>query len=59
MTKEETNKFYDSLAEKEIRRRQDLCQQQIKIAYDTKNDRGMDKLRIMEEDLMQAMLRRC
>jgi len=52
---EERNKFYDGLSDQEIRRRQDINQHQISIASEDK----LEFLRIIEDDLMQAMLRRC
>lgn len=35
--------------------RQDLCDQQIRIAYDTSNTRALENLRCMEHDLTQAI----
>lgn len=52
---EERNAFFDKLPEKEIRRRQDINQGQIAVA----KLEDLELLRIIEEDLMQAMLRRC
>lgn len=51
--------YFDTLPEKEIRRRQDLCEKQIKIAYNQGNLKGLENLRMMAQDLMEAMLRRC
>lgn len=52
----ERNDFYDGLSDREIRRRQDLNQHQISIA---KTEEQLEFLRIVEDDLMQAMMRRC
>lgn len=53
---EERNAFYDGLSEREIRRRQDINNDYISRA-DT--EELLDYFRVIEEDLMQAMLRRC
>lgn len=50
--------FFDSLTESEIRRRQDLCAQQIKMAYDQKNADALTDLRRMEAALTESMLTR-
>jgi hypothetical protein len=52
-------KFFDTLTEREIRRRQTLCEKQLAIAVQANNERGIANLRQMENDLMEAMLRRC
>jgi hypothetical protein len=55
----EIDQFFDSLSEKEIRRRQDLCNQQLELAHKSDNKKGIENLQIMERDLTSAMLRRC
>lgn len=50
--------FFDSLTESEIRRRQDLCEQQLRLAYEQRNADATARLRIMEQALTRAMLRR-
>ena len=53
---EERNVFFDGLPDREIRRRQDINQHQISIA---KTEEQLEFLRVIEDDLMQAMMRRC
>ncbi|NTF17721.1 hypothetical protein G6L37_04860 [Agrobacterium rubi] len=53
---EERNAFLDGLAEKEIRKLQDINQYQISLA---KTEEVLEYLRVIEDDLMQAMMRRC
>ena len=50
--------FFDTLTEKEIRRRQDLCEQQIKLAFEQKNEEALNRLRKTETALTEALLRR-
>lgn len=50
--------YFDTLSEKQIRQRQDLCNRQIEVAHAQKNDRAIANLRRMEQDLTDAMLRR-
>lgn len=51
-------KFYDALPEKEIRRRQSLCAQQIRRAYNEQNTEALASLQAMEQALTETMLRR-
>lgn len=53
---EERNEFFDGLPDREIRRRQDINQHQISVA---RTEEQLEFLRIVEDDLMQAMMRRC
>ena len=53
--REECVAILAALPLRELRRRQDLCGQQIRIAYDTSNTRALKNLRCMEHDLMQAV----
>lgn len=50
--------LFDTLTTPEIRRRQDLCKAQQRLAYEQGNERAMLDLQRMEESLFQAMLRR-
>ena len=50
--------FFDKLSEKEIRRRQKLCEIQIGLAFEQRNTEALLRLREIEDQLMQAMLRR-
>lgn len=50
---------YRTLSEKEIRRRQMLCEAQIGTAFAARNDGALGRLRNMEEALTAAMLERC
>ena len=61
MTDRQTINFFDSLTEKEIRRRQTLCEKQIALAFAQRgyNDKALANLRKMESDLTDALLRRC
>lgn len=51
--------FFDTLSEREIRRRQDLCNQQIRTAHEHRNTDALADLRRMEDALCASMLRRC
>ena len=59
-TDREAASFFGTLSDREIRRRQDLCAQQIRMAHERRDDPTMadalHDLRRMEEALAQAML---
>lgn len=50
--------FFDGLTEAEIRRRQGLCEAQLATAHRLRDPDTLARLREMESDLTQAMLRR-
>ena len=54
----EADVYFRTLTTPEIRRRQDLCDQQIRAAYQHRNDRALADLRRMEDALTREMLRR-
>jgi hypothetical protein len=54
----EAETFFATLSEAEIRRRQDLCAQQIVMAHRARNDVALADLRRMENALGREMLRR-
>lgn len=54
----EADEFFSTLAESEIRRRQDLCQQQIRTAHARRNDDALADLRRMEDALARSMMSR-
>lgn len=51
--------IFDKMDEKEIRRRQSLCEAQIKTAFTRQNTEALNRLRKVETELMNSMLRRC
>lgn len=55
----EAAKFFATLSEAEIRRRQDLCAQQKVIAYEKGLTDAMIDLDRMDNALTAEMLRRC
>ncbi len=55
----EAAEFFATLSDKEIRKRQDLCNIQIAEAHRTQNETALARLRIMERNLTDAMLARC
>jgi hypothetical protein len=55
----EAETFFATLTETEMRRRQDLCAQQIAIAHRERKGDALDDLRRMESALVREMLRRC
>lgn len=57
-TDAEADVFFATLSEAEIRRRQDLCQQQIVSAHRDRNEDALADLRRMEDALTRTMLAR-
>lgn len=57
-TDAEAAEYFPTLSEKEIRRRQDLCQQQIQMAYEQRKADALEDLYRMEQALANEMLRR-
>ena len=57
-TDKEAEIFFATLSEKEIRKRQDLCTQQIIMAFEQKNNDALADLRCMEDALTKDMMRR-
>ena len=55
---EKSKIFFSTLSEKEIRRRQDLCNQQIKMAYNQKNEDALYDLQRMQKALEREMMNR-
>jgi hypothetical protein len=49
-------KYYKTLSLKELRRRQSLCEQQIKRAFDQRNDEALGKLQKTDLLLQQAVM---
>jgi hypothetical protein len=58
-TDRQADEFYATLSESEIRRRQGLCEKQMKLAAEQGNERAMADLQRMSDALMGAMLARC
>ena len=54
----EAAEFFATLSEREIRTRQDLCTQQIGLAWKQRNDDALADLRRMEDALAAEMMRR-
>jgi len=54
----EADVFFHTLSETEIRWRQDLCIEQIGMAFKQKNTDALEDLRRMEDALAREMLRR-
>lgn len=54
----EAAELFDSLSVAEIRRRQDLCAQQKRLAHEQRNADAMADLDRMETALTESMLRR-
>ena len=50
---------YRTLPEREIRKRQSLCDMQQRTAYEHRNEPAMRNLAVMSDALMAAMLERC
>jgi hypothetical protein len=59
MTHDEFLTYFRTLDDREIRRRQDLCDQQIARAFKSRNTPALERLRTMEGALTAAMLERC
>jgi hypothetical protein len=57
-TDTEAEEFFATLPDREIRRRQDLCSQQIRTAHERRNEDALADLRRMEDALTRTMLRR-
>jgi len=55
----EADVFFRTLTVAEIRRRQDLCSQQQRTAYEARNIHATLALQGMENALTREMLRRC
>lgn len=55
----EADALFRTLPEKEIRRRQDICKAQARLAHEQKNDRAALDIARQDEALMREMLRRC
>lgn len=51
--------FFDGLTERDLRRRQDLCAVQLRMAWDLRDHDTAKRLQDMESDLTAALLRRC
>lgn len=54
----EADEFFATLSDAEIRRRQDLCVQQTRMAYDQRNADALHDLHRMGDALTRAMLTR-
>lgn len=57
-TDEKADLFFATLPDKEIRRRQDLCNQQIERAFAQGNEKALGNLQRMQDALTRAMLAR-
>jgi hypothetical protein len=57
-TDREADEFFATLSESEIRRRQDLCVQQIEVAHAQHKTDALEDLRRMEDALCRSMLAR-
>jgi len=57
-TDAEADVFFATLSEAEIRRRQDLCKQQIVMAYRARAEDALADLHRMEDALQRSMLAR-
>ena len=55
--REECVAFLATLPLRELRRRQDLCDQQVVLATNQRNTRALEALRCMEGDLMLAVMK--
>lgn len=55
----EADALFRTLSDKDIRKRQDLCKAQARLAFEKKNGRAMLDLARQDEALMREMLRRC
>lgn len=51
--------YFDTLSTTEIRRRQDLCTAQLRLAFDQRNEHATIDLQRMQNALTDAVLRRC
>lgn len=58
MTDKQAKKLFKTFSDKEIRRRQELCDSQIKTAYEGKNTKGLKNLQRMRDALDKEMRRR-
>ncbi|USN14394.1 hypothetical protein KABACHOK_05810 [Brevundimonas phage vB_BpoS-Kabachok] len=56
---QEADALFRTLSEADIRKRQDICRQQAKLAYEQGHDRAALDIARNEEALMREMLRRC
>jgi hypothetical protein len=50
--------FFPTLPEREIRRRQDLCKQQMRLAWEQRNEQASANLQRMSDALTREMFRR-
>ena len=57
-TDAEADVLFPTLTTADIRRRQDLCHQQQRMAFDQKNEDAMADLAAMDDALFREMLRR-
>jgi hypothetical protein len=57
-TDREAAGFFPTLSTAEIRRRQDIAAQQIRLAWEQKNERAMTDLRRLQDALTAEMFRR-
>lgn len=57
-TDREAQAFFATLPEREIRRRQDLCFEQIERAHAQRNTDALTDLRRMEDALARSMMER-
>lgn len=55
----EADTLFRTLTEADIRKRQDICQAQAKLAFEQKHDRAALDIARQDEALMREMLRRC
>lgn len=55
----EADALFRTLTEKEIRKRQDLCKAQARLAFEKQNERAMLDIARQDDALMREMLRRC
>jgi hypothetical protein len=57
-TDKEADQFFATLSESEVRRRQDLCRQQIRLAFEQRNEDALADLDRMRDALTRTMLTR-
>lgn len=55
----EADALFRTLSEAEIRRRQDICKDQARRAFEQKHERASIDIARQENALMREMLRRC
>ena len=58
-TDAEAAEFFDTLSVPEMRKRQDLCELQLQMAWDQNNEAALADLHRMQDALFQSMMRRC